>query len=302
MKKEITGLVFDIKRFAIHDGPGIRTTVFLKGCPLSCLWCHNPESQNKAQEIFFIPGKCIGCMYCVKVCPHGCHYIKNNRHIYDRQNCTNCGLCTEQCYSQALTIMGQKMTVDEVIKEVLKDRDFYTASKGGMTVSGGEPMVQFKFTKRLLESARKNNLHTCLDTSGFAPFQHYKELLDLVDIFLYDLKETDTEKHKQTTGVPYDSIIENLYKIDKNCGKIILRCLIIPGFNNRQDHFKKIADIANQLKNIIKIDLLPYHPLGKSKNAAIGKKYSLNKLSFSKENTVKKWQKCIQKFTKVPVG
>ena len=301
MKVDVKGLVFDIKRFAIHDGPGIRTTVFLKGCPLSCLWCHNPESQDKKKEIFFMPEKCIGCGYCVQVCPKNCHTIKNNVHTYLRHECERCGKCAEQCYAHALEEVGRKMSVDEVMREVLKDRAFYTTSEGGVTISGGEPMEQFDFTKALLEDAKSNNLHTCLDTSGFAPFVHYEQLLDYVNIFLYDIKETDSDKHLKSTGVPMDLIYENIYKIDKAGAVIILQCPIIPELNERYDHFERIANLANKLSNIMAIEITPYHPLGKSKSNHLGKEYPISEAPFSEENKVKEWQRYIQERTKIVV-
>jgi len=296
-----TGIAFDIKKFAIHDGPGIRTTVFLKGCPLKCIWCHNPESIEPSPEIFYSPDKCIGCMTCFRVCPNHCHTLQEQTHVYARERCVRCGACTSECYAEALELIGRVRSVEDIIAEVLQDEPFYETSHGGMTISGGEPMFQFGFTRELLRSAKEKRLHTCLDTSGIAPFDRYRHLLELTDIFLYDLKETDPEKHLKYTGVPNALILDNLIQIDACGSQIILRCPIIPGLNDREDHFAEIAAWANRLRHVLEVNVLPYHPLGTSKNERIGKSAALKKLSFPEENTVNSWIQFIQKGTDVQV-
>jgi len=297
----IQGIVFDIQRFAIHDGPGIRTTVFLKGCPLHCLWCHNPESQETRPEIFFSPEKCIGCRYCEAACEHDGHHFEEGVHIYDRDDCIRCGDCTLECYARALEVAGKPMSVEEVIQEVLKDRAFYQNSGGGMTLSGGEPMMQFEFTQALLAAAKQNGMHTAMETSGCSSFDRYQAIIPDVDLFLFDIKETDAELHRQYTGITNHLILANLEKLDQAGAKIVVRCPIIPGLNDRVEHFQAVADIINKMENIQELDILPYHPLGTSKNQRLGKSIPLTYISMPPDGQVQEWLNVIQAHTSVVV-
>jgi glycyl-radical enzyme activating protein len=296
-----TGLVFDIQHFAIHDGPGIRTTVFLKGCPLHCLWCHNPESQAAGMEIFYLPEKCIGCRACEHVCEEGAHHFKDNEHSLDRAICVRCGTCTEECYSGGLERVGQEMSVDAVLAEVLKDTPFYSTSGGGLTVSGGEPMQQFGFTRDLLLAAKEAGLHTCLETSGCSSRERYLEVAPLVDLFLFDIKETDPELHRQFTGVSNLAIRSNLLALDLIGASLVLRCPIIPGLNDRSEHFAGITALANQLHNVLEIHILPYHPLGTSKSQRLGKTPTLPDVKAPESPQVSNWLTAVQAQTGVPV-
>lgn len=297
----VNGNVFNIQKFSINDGPGIRTTVFLKGCPLNCIWCHNPESKRTKNELFFNYDKCVYCKKCVDICKCDCHKISENEHLYIRDNCVVCGNCADNCMFGAIEVVSKEMTTQNVIDEVIRDKAFYDNSGGGITLSGGEPMLQFEFCFELLKLAKQNGLHTCMETCGFSNPDNYKKIAPYVDIFLYDYKETDDKKHIEFTGVSNKLILENLKMIDDMGNKIVLRCPIIPTLNDRDDHFKGISDVANSLKNILEINIEPYHPLGSGKADRLGDEYSLKHLSFPSDDTVNEWIAKISQNTNIAV-
>lgn len=295
------GTIFHLQKFCVNDGPGIRTTVFLKGCPLNCLWCHNPESKSTEVEILFDGAKCMGCGQCAAVCPSGCHALTDRGHRYHRDGCTRCTACTEGCYAGALEAAGRTVSVEAVLDEVCKDEAFYRNSGGGLTLSGGEPMAQFDFSYALLSAAKARGLHTCMETCGFAPPAHYRRIAPLVDLFLFDYKLTDSAAHRRYTGVPNEPILENLRLLDRLGAAIILRCPIIPTINDTPDHFSGIAGTANALRHVAEIQIEPYHPLGSGKSALLGKPYPLEHLTFPESSTVTCWIEAVQSQTPVPV-
>ncbi len=278
----ITGTVFDIQRFSIHDGPGIRTNVFLKGCPLRCLWCHNPEGLSKAVDIEFISKKCIACGRC-SVCKKGCHIFNTEGlHGYARDNCEKCGECIGECVTGALKLIGREYTVEEVMREVESDSMFYKQSGGGMTLSGGEPLMQPEFAAALLKAAKERGIHTAIETCGYYSEEALRSVLPYVDIFLFDYKVTGREEHKRATGVYPDRILSNLSLINAEGHEIYLRCPIIPGINDNEHHYDEIAAIAQRLDCVTRVDLEPYHSLASGKYDSLGKTPTFDKASLPK--------------------
>ena len=296
-----SGTVFNIQKFSVNDGPGIRTTVFMKGCPLRCIWCHNPESKHGYPEIMYNKSKCAQCGKCIEICSKKAHFENNGLHIYDRTACDGCGKCAEACAFGAIELAGRTMTSDEVIAEVMRDKVFYDTSGGGMTLSGGEPMMQFDFTYELLSLAKEKGLHTCMETCGYAKTEELKKVASLVDIFLFDYKVTDPALHKKYTGANNELILKNLFMLDSIGAKTVLRCPIIPGINDANEHFLGIAETANKLNHVIEINVEPYHPLGKGKSELLGRDYPLSEIGFPKDETVKEWMEKISSKTSVPV-
>jgi pyruvate formate lyase activating enzyme len=273
----IGGLVFDIQRFSLHDGPGIRTLVFLKGCPLKCIWCSNPESQKFPREIMFNASKCIDCGTCSEICPQKAIRKNNTTHRLDRNLCDACGNCCEECPTQALQWSGKYMSVAEVLAEIEKDREFYENSGGGVTFSGGEPVSQPEFLKNLLIECKAHGVHTATETCGFCQWEDLQNIMPFTDLFLYDLKHMDPVEHERLTGHDNKRVLENLEWLRKEGADIIIRMPIVPGLNDSGSNLTATAELMDRLK-LKEIHLLPYHNYGESKYEMLGDDYSLKDL------------------------
>jgi pyruvate formate lyase activating enzyme len=281
-REELTGLVTDFQRFSIHDGPGIRTIVFLKGCPLRCAWCANPETISPRPEIMHIPHNCIGCGKCVQACPERCFSRCEAGDVrLDRTRCLlpGCGACQRVCYANAANISGRYLSVDEVMEVVLRDREFYERTGGGVTFSGGEPFAQPRFLGALAQTAKERLLDTAVETCGHVSWETMAEVLSFLDRVLMDVKHSDPEAHRRGTGVDNRLILENLKKLDGRGIPLRIRLPLIPGFNDTEENVRATAKLVSGLKNIEALDILPYHRMGEPKWSQVGRTYDLHGLA-----------------------
>lgn len=269
-------IISDIQRFCTHDGPGIRTTVFFKGCPMKCEWCHNPETQKFSPQLLFNASLCINCGACEQVCPKHAHIFNVAGHSLDRNLCKNCLICASVCTSEACCVCGKILSVKDVLKEVMKDAPFY-GTNGGATLSGGEPLAQDESIE-LLRKLKEFGINTAVETSGCVSKERILESADFTDLFLYDIKDTDSERLKQYTGGNFSEITDNLFALDRT-NKSILRCILVFGVNTDEKHYAFISEIYSSLKNCLGVQFLPYHPYGGSKATSV----------FGKSNAHEEW-------------
>ena len=284
---EVGGSVFDIQRFSLHDGPGIRTLVFLKGCPLSCIWCCNPESQKEDPQIGYNPQKCISCNACIEVCPYDAVSLEGGERLFSMKICDACREqpCVEACPSGAIERFGKFMTLGEVMGEVRRDEPFYRKSGGGVTVSGGEPMAQADFTAAILKACRELGYSTAVETSGFCDWEEFEKIIGLTDLFLYDLKHMDSQKHLRFIGQENSRILENLTRLRRLSLNIIVRLPLVPGFNGDRDSLTAVADFSRNL-GITEIHILPYHRLGRSKYSRLFRDYAAENIGIPTEEEI----------------
>jgi pyruvate formate lyase activating enzyme len=295
--EDIKGIVFNIQRFSIQDGPGIRTTAFLKGCPLHCTWCSNPESQNFKPEIVHRDSLCNKCGLCIDVCPEKAISIRDKGVSINRNICTNCGNCTEVCLPGALKILGQKMSAGEVFLEIKKDADFFWNSGGGVTASGGEPLVQPDFVAALFKLCQDNGIDTCIETCGYASAEALEKVLPYTSLFLYDVKIRNGKSHREWTGASNKQILKNLEMTLASGVPVTIRVPLIPGINDSDQELKEIARIAmDSLKKPGKVELLPYHKFGMGKYQQLDREYELTELTTQEAPELEKMKGLLESF------
>jgi pyruvate formate lyase activating enzyme len=286
---EVRGSTFNIQRFCTHDGPGIRTTVFVKGCPLACCWCHNPEGLERGREMAYDPARCIGCRACLEACEHGAHQmLDSGAHAYDPSNCVRCGKCVETCYAGAMEAVGDEQSAQEVVDVVLRDKPFYDNSAGGLTVSGGEPLYQVEFTAAILQLCRQAEVSTALETSCLCPWATVERFLPLVDYWMCDIKHIDAQRHRELTGADNTLILNNLRQLCASGARVLLRLPLIPGLNDQEEALLQLGAFVAELAPSEGLEVMPYHRIGTGKYGRMDKEYSLTDLPEASDDDVRR--------------
>lgn len=293
-------ILFDLKRASVNDGTGMRTVVFFKGCPLKCEWCHNPESQSVRPQIGFLQELCIQCRSC-EICPVSCNEFTENGHTVSDDRCNGCGACVKACPKSALILYGYEATVESVMQEIEKDVPYFRYSGGGVTFSGGEPMAQFPQALALAQAVKSAGISLYIETSGFGKKQDFLDIAKFTDCFLFDIK-TVPSLYERYTGVRSEKIFENLMSLDGAGAKIVLRCPIIPKVNLNEEHFEFLAKLSKKLKNLQKIDLLPYHPTGLDKYRRLGMVAEYKNASFLEKTELTAFAKILKEHTGISVS
>ncbi len=267
------GYVTNIQRYSIHDGPGIRTTIFVKGCNLRCFWCHNPETLAPGPELQIFPERCIGCGACFERCPHGAHAMVDGERVFRRELCEACGACAETCYAEALVLVGDLVSVDEVVTQALRDRPFYETSQGGVTVSGGEPLLQRDFTYAILERVRAEGVHTAVESNACWPWERVASMLPVVDLWMVDIKTMDDALHREVTGASNHPVLRNTRLLAEAGAPLIIRTPVVPGVNDTAEAIRAIAEHVAGLRTLVYYELLPFHPMATGKYRSLGMEY-----------------------------
>ena len=275
----IRGTITDIQRFSVHDGPGIRTTVFFKGCNLRCFWCHNPETHAPGPELQLHPERCIACGACLEACERGCHKLTPEGKVFHRENCIACGKCAAECFAEALVLVGRVVSVPEVMRDVLADRPFYANSGGGVTLSGGEPLLQVEFAAELLRACRAEGIHTAIETAAQFPWDTIAALLPLLDLVMMDIKVMDEAAHRRVTGAGNARILANARRIADAGMPLIVRTPVVPGVNDTPEAIAEIAHFVRELPTLQYLDLLPFHPMAAGKYDSLGREYQARHLA-----------------------